>query len=66
MKALLISFVVGLLVGVIYGVIRVKKPRPAYHCAGRLAGNGARRTVGRLDPYKKDQRDACCFSLSRG
>jgi XapX domain-containing protein len=28
MKGLLISFVVGLLVGVIYGVIRVKSPAP--------------------------------------
>jgi len=28
MKALLISFVVGLLVGVAYGVIRVKSPAP--------------------------------------
>ena len=28
MKALLISFVVGLLVGVLYGVIRVKSPAP--------------------------------------
>jgi XapX domain-containing protein len=28
MKALLISFVVGLLVGVVYGVIRVKSPAP--------------------------------------
>ena len=27
-KALLISFVVGLLVGVLYGVIRVKSPAP--------------------------------------
>jgi XapX domain-containing protein len=29
MKALLISFVVGLLVGVVYGVIRVKSPVPS-------------------------------------
>jgi XapX domain-containing protein len=28
MKTLLISFVVGLLVGVVYGVIRVKSPAP--------------------------------------
>jgi XapX domain-containing protein len=28
MKALLISFVVGLLVGVVYGLIRVKSPAP--------------------------------------
>ena len=28
MKALLISFVVGLLVGVLYGLIRVKSPAP--------------------------------------
>ena len=28
MKALLISFVVGLFVGVVYGVIRVKSPAP--------------------------------------
>jgi XapX domain-containing protein len=28
MKALLISFVVGLFVGVLYGVIRVKSPAP--------------------------------------
>jgi XapX domain-containing protein len=28
MKALLISFAVGLLVGVVYGVIRVKSPAP--------------------------------------
>jgi XapX domain-containing protein len=28
MKALLISFVVGLLVGVVYGMIRVKRPAP--------------------------------------
>jgi XapX domain-containing protein len=28
MKALLISFVVGLLVGIAYGVIRVKSPAP--------------------------------------
>jgi XapX domain-containing protein len=28
MKGLLISFVVGLLVGVVYGVIRVKSPAP--------------------------------------
>jgi XapX domain-containing protein len=28
MKALLISFIVGLFVGVIYGVIRVKSPAP--------------------------------------
>ncbi|MGA2430147.1 MAG: DUF1427 family protein [Candidatus Acidiferrum sp.] len=28
MKALLISFVVGLLVGVVYGAIRVKSPAP--------------------------------------
>jgi XapX domain-containing protein len=28
MKALVISFVVGLLVGVVYGVIRVKSPAP--------------------------------------
>jgi XapX domain-containing protein len=28
MKGLLISFVVGLLVGVLYGVIRVKSPAP--------------------------------------
>jgi XapX domain-containing protein len=28
MKALIISFVVGLLVGVAYGVIRVKSPAP--------------------------------------
>jgi XapX domain-containing protein len=28
LKALLISFVVGLLVGVAYGVIRVKSPAP--------------------------------------
>jgi len=28
MKALLISFAVGLLVGVLYGVIRVKSPAP--------------------------------------
>jgi XapX domain-containing protein len=28
MKALLISFVVGLLVGLVYGVIRVKSPAP--------------------------------------
>ena len=28
MKGLLISFVVGLLVGVVYGVIRVKSPTP--------------------------------------
>ncbi|MGD0299728.1 MAG: DUF1427 family protein [Bryobacteraceae bacterium] len=28
MKALIISFVVGLLVGVVYGVIRVKSPAP--------------------------------------
>ncbi|MGD0426620.1 MAG: DUF1427 family protein [Candidatus Acidiferrales bacterium] len=28
MKALLISFVVGTLVGVLYGVIRVKSPAP--------------------------------------
>jgi XapX domain-containing protein len=28
MKALLISFVVGLIVGVVYGVIRVKSPAP--------------------------------------
>ena len=28
MKALFISFAVGLLVGVIYGVIRVKSPAP--------------------------------------
>jgi XapX domain-containing protein len=28
MKPLLISFVVGLLVGVVYGVIRVKSPAP--------------------------------------
>jgi len=28
MKAMLISFVVGLLVGVLYGVIRVKSPAP--------------------------------------
>ena len=28
MKALFISFVVGLLVGVVYGVIRVKSPAP--------------------------------------
>ena len=27
MKALLISFAVGLIVGVVYGVIRVKSPR---------------------------------------
>ena len=28
MKALLISFIVGLLVGAVYGVIRVKSPAP--------------------------------------
>jgi XapX domain-containing protein len=28
MKALLISFAVGLIVGVVYGVIRVKSPAP--------------------------------------
>jgi len=28
MKAILISFAVGLLVGVVYGVIRVKSPAP--------------------------------------
>jgi XapX domain-containing protein len=28
MKVLLISFVVGLLVGVVYGIIRVKSPAP--------------------------------------
>ncbi len=28
MKALLVSFVVGLLVGVVYGAIRVKSPAP--------------------------------------
>jgi XapX domain-containing protein len=28
MKALLISFAVGLLVGIVYGVIRVKSPAP--------------------------------------
>lgn len=28
MKALLISFVVGLIVGVVYGLIRVKSPAP--------------------------------------
>jgi XapX domain-containing protein len=30
MKALLISFAVGLLVGVLYGVIRVKSPAPPF------------------------------------
>src|ERR1700733_9311243 len=32
----------------------------------RPAGNGARRTAWRLDPYAKSQRGACGVSVSRG
>jgi XapX domain-containing protein len=38
MKGLLISFVVGLLVGVLYGVIRVKSPAPPIIALAGLLG----------------------------
>jgi NADPH2:quinone reductase len=47
MKALLISFVVGLLVGVVYGVIRVKSPAPPIVALLWTIGDGVRRASWR-------------------
>ena len=48
MKGLFLSFVVGLGVGVLYGLIRVKSPAPD-HSVARLVRDGAWRTAGDLD-----------------
>ena len=53
MKALLISFIVGLFVGVIYGVIRVKSPCAAYHRSARIVGDGVGRAIRRMDSSKR-------------
>jgi XapX domain-containing protein len=49
MKVLLISFVVGLFVGVLYGVIRVKNPAPpivaVFGLLGVVLGEARRRMV---------------------
>ena len=54
MKALLISFVVGLLVGVLYGVIRVKSPAPPIVALLGLFGMVIRRASWRMAFYKED------------
>ncbi len=48
MKMMVISLAVGLLVGVFYGVIRVKSPAPPITCAKAFAirtGSSARETT---------------------
>ena len=41
MKVLFLSFVVGLGVGVLYGLIRVKSPSAAHRSVARPVRNGA-------------------------
>jgi XapX domain-containing protein len=64
MKTLLISFVVGLFVGVLYGVIRVRSPAPPIVALLGLLGMVLGEQFGGLDTSEEGQPDACCFGLS--
>ena len=55
MKALLISFVIGLLVGVLNGVIRVKSPAPPIIALLGLLGMVLGEQAGGLVPMKNIQ-----------
>jgi len=66
MKVLFVSFLVGLFVGVLYGVIRVKSPAAAHCGSARSSGNGVRGATRWLDSCKKDQSHTRCFGLLVG
>src|SRR6201993_1908943 len=53
MKALLVSFAVGLFVGVLYGVIRVKSPAPPIVALLGLLGMVLGEQLGGWNPAKK-------------
>ena len=59
MKVMSISFAVGVFVGILYGVIRVKSPAPPIIALLGLLGNGAWRTTRRLGYHKESQRGKC-------
>jgi hypothetical protein len=53
MRVLLISFLVGLGVGILYGLIRSEESGAAHRRLARPLGNGDRRTVWDLGPDEK-------------
>jgi XapX domain-containing protein len=63
MKALLISFVVGVLVGVAYGVIRVKSPAPLIIALLGLLGMVLGEQAGGWACSKEDPSDKRGLSL---
>jgi XapX domain-containing protein len=58
MKILFLSFIVGLGVGALYGLIRVKSPAPPIVALLGLLGDGDWRAVRDLDSYE----EARCFA----
>jgi XapX domain-containing protein len=62
MKGLLISFVVGLLVGVVYGLIRVKSPAPPIVALIGLLGMVLGEQAG-VWLLTKKARDTMCLQL---
>jgi XapX domain-containing protein len=63
MKVLFISFVVGLGVGTLYGLIRVNSPAPPIIALLGLLGMVIGEQFGILGPDEKAGRFACCIGL---
>jgi XapX domain-containing protein len=63
MKVLFLSFVVGLGVGVLYGLIRVKSPAPPIVALLGLLGMVLGEQLRILDANKEARCSACCGRL---
>ena len=63
MKVLFLSFVVGLGVGVLYGLIRVKSPAPPIVALLGLLGMVLGEQVGNMDSNKEARRSSVLASV---